>query len=181
MKSSSRSSRRSGMTSSNTMAKPDSKAPKMKNGGNSVECQPTVAAPAKSSPTMLCTEHDQRRHDRRQDAIGRVIVPPLAVRAAEAQCQHAVEDLLAARRRVIAHRREIREQAEIPEQDRGDDIGQDREEIPQQRAAELRPQRAWCWDRETANRTTMAGRDAGSDRSPAQAAREQRHRSRRCG
>ena len=56
MKSSRRSSRRSGTTSSNTMAKPDNNAPKTKNGGNSVECHPTVAAPAKSRPTMLCTE-----------------------------------------------------------------------------------------------------------------------------
>ena len=26
------------------------------NGGNCVECQPTVSPPAKSRPTMLCTE-----------------------------------------------------------------------------------------------------------------------------
>ena len=35
------------------MAKPDSNAPQTKKGGNSVECHPGVAAPAKSSPTML--------------------------------------------------------------------------------------------------------------------------------
>ncbi|MGH6846254.1 MAG: hypothetical protein ACREC0_02105 [Methylocella sp.] len=56
MKLSKLSRRRNGTTSSNTVAKPDSNAPKTKNGGNSVECHPKVAMPAKSNPTMLCTD-----------------------------------------------------------------------------------------------------------------------------
>ena len=81
----------------------------------------------------------QRRHDRGERRVGRLIVLPLPAGAAEAERQDAVEHLPAARQRVIAHRRQVRDQAEIPEQDRRHDIGQDGEEIPQQRAAELRP------------------------------------------
>ena len=45
------------------------------------------------------------------------------------------------RRRAVAHGREVRHDAEIPEQHRRDDVGEQRHEVPQQRRLPLRPQR----------------------------------------
>src|SRR5579875_105907 len=62
--------------------------------------------------------NDKRRHDWRQ---------------------HAIHDLLASRGRTIAHCRKIREKTEIPKENRGHDISEDREKIPKQGTSKLRP------------------------------------------
>ncbi len=105
-----------------------------------MECHPTVAAAGEIQPDDAVHRTHQRRHDRRQHAIQRMIMPPLAAGAAEAQRHHAIQDLLAAGRRPVAQRGEIRQQTQIPEHHRRRHIGQDGEEIPQQRTAKLRPQ-----------------------------------------
>ncbi len=53
---SARAGRASASISSVTVDRPDHSAPNTKKGGYSVECQPGVAPPAKSSPTTQCTE-----------------------------------------------------------------------------------------------------------------------------
>ena len=66
---------------------------------------------------------------------------PMPRRAAPAQRERAVEQLSRARAGAVAHGREIGDQADIPEQDREQQIADDRPEIPDQRASPLRPQR----------------------------------------
>ena len=60
-------------------------------------------------------------------------------RAAPAQRQHAVDDAADARLRAIAQRREVGNQTDEPEQRRHRRVGRDGEHVPDQRAAELRP------------------------------------------
>ena len=64
---------------------------------------------------------------------------PVARRAAPAHGQDAVDDLFGARRRAIPQRGEIRDQADEPEEQRNCEVGRNCEDIPDQRAAELRP------------------------------------------
>ena len=128
------------MISSSTVAKPDRKAPKMKNGGIHRGMPPDRGGAGEVQPDDAVHRTHQRRHDRRQYAVKRMIMPPLVAGAAEAQRHDAVEDLLAAGRRPVAHRRQIRQQTQIPEHHGRRHIGQDGEEIPQQRTAKLRPE-----------------------------------------
>ncbi len=96
-------------------------------------------------------------------------------RAAPAQREGAIQQLSRARPRPVAHGGKIGNQADVPEQDREQQIADDRPEIPDQRAAPLRPER---------HRVGIGGQPVGIDR-PAQMDdrhdagdrdREQRHR-----
>ena len=84
---------------------------------------------------------DQRHAERGHRGVQRLQPRPCARRAAPAQRERAVEQLARAVRRAVAHGREVRDQADIAEQDREQQVADDRPEIPHQRAAPLRPQR----------------------------------------
>src|ERR1700674_93987 len=64
---------------------------------------------------------------------------PVAVRAAPANGENSVEQLLDLRLRAIAQRREIRNQPGVPKEDRDGKVSRDRENVPEERAAEVRP------------------------------------------
>ena len=89
--------------------------------------------------------HDavHRKHQRRgktgQKQIRHFVMAPVAVRAAPAEGENAVEEFLDLRRRAIAQGRQIGNQARVPKQHRDREIGRDREHVPEQRAAEVRP------------------------------------------
>ena len=84
-----------------------------------------------------------RDHERRRDCgkQGKRRAPPLPCgrRSGPADREHAVEKALPALRRECARGREIREQAEIPEEQRDRDVGGDRGHVPRERALEVRP------------------------------------------
>jgi hypothetical protein len=64
----------------------------------------------------------ERSHDRGQHPVGRLEVPPLHATAAEAHCKYTVGHLSEPAARAVAHRCQVRHNAEIPEQDGGDDV-----------------------------------------------------------
>ena len=63
---------------------------------------------------------------------------PLLGRALPSKRQHAVQ-LLAPPRRLVAHQREVRNHRKQQEQEAAGEIGVDREEVPHERRAEVRP------------------------------------------
>ncbi len=85
-----------------------------------------------------------REHQRRRDAgenQRRDLIPvPVTRRSAPAEREHAEDHLLRLRHRAISHRREVGNQADVPEHDRHGRVGRDREDVPDERASELWPQ-----------------------------------------
>ena len=82
---------------------------------------------------------DQRRRERREQAVRAPVVPPLVVRALPAQRQHRV-DAPPPARRGVAERGDVGHEAH-DEEDRADaQVGRDREHVPRERRAEVRPQ-----------------------------------------
>ena len=84
-------------------------------------------------------EH-QRRREAGENQRGHFVAMPVARRAAPAERQRAEDDLLHLRHRAIPHRRQVGDEADVPEHDRDGGVGRDREHVPDERAAELRPQ-----------------------------------------
>ena len=84
-------------------------------------------------------EH-QRRRQAREKQIRRLVAMPVPRRAAPAHRQHAVNDLLGLVDGAIAKRGQVRNQADEPEQQRNRAVRGDRENVPDERAAELRPE-----------------------------------------
>ena len=82
----------------------------------------------------------QRRAQAGQQQIGRLVVLPVPGRTAPAQRQHAKKQPGPMVLGLVAQRRHVGNQAGIPEQERDRGIGRDREHVPQQRTAELRPE-----------------------------------------
>ena len=119
--------------------------------------------------------NDQRRRDAGEQQVRGFVAVPVHRRPAPAERQHAVDDPSDARLRPIAQRREVGHQADEPEQQRNRGVGRDREHVPDERAAELRPH---------AHRVRIREQPVGQPRAPgveqredARARdREQRHR-----
>ena len=81
---------------------------------------------------------DERRRQSRKRDLQPMIVAPVSRGATPAEGREAV-DLLPCSGRTVAHRRQIGKDADIPEDDREDQIADDRPEVPDERAAPLRP------------------------------------------
>ena len=83
-------------------------------------------------------EH-QRRGQSGEQQVGRFVAVPVAGGTAPAHREHAVDDLLPAFVGAVAQGGQIGNQSDEPEQQRDGGVGRDRENVPHQRAAELRP------------------------------------------
>ena len=81
---------------------------------------------------------DERRRERGEGQLKPSVVAPMTGRAAPAERKDAV-DLLPSSARPVARGREVRQDADVPEDDREQEVAGDRPEIPDQRAAPLRP------------------------------------------
>ena len=66
-------------------------------------------------------------------------MPPVAVRSAPAERKNAVKEFLDFRGGAIAQRRQVGDQSSVPEQHRNGEVGRDRKDVPEQRAAEVWP------------------------------------------
>ena len=83
-------------------------------------------------------EHERRREPGEQQ-VRRLVVVPVRGRAAPAHGAEAVDDLGELALRAVAQRREVGDEADVPEEQRDRGVGRDREDVPDERAAELRP------------------------------------------
>ena len=116
-------------------------APATKYGGKIVVCQPgTMPIGEVEADDGVHREH-QRRRQAGQQQVRRLVAMPVPRRTAPAHRQHAVDHLRQAVLGAVAQRGQIGNQADEPEQQRDRDVGRDREHVPHQRAAELRPAR----------------------------------------
>ena len=84
-------------------------------------------------------EHQWRRQAG-ENQRGHFVTVPVAGRTAPAERERAVNAGLDLRHRAVAHRRQVGDEADIPEHDRDGGVGRDGEHVPDQRALELRPQ-----------------------------------------
>ena len=84
---------------------------------------------------------DERRRESREEQIDVLVPLPVTRRSPPAERQEAVGHLQTAMLRLVAQRREIRDQSDVPEQQRDREVGRDREHVPDQRTPELRPDR----------------------------------------
>ena len=75
-----------------------------------------------------------------EEQVGDLVALPVAGRAAPSHGEHAVDHAADAVPRSVAERRQVRDQADVPEEQRDGEVGRDREHVPHQRAPELRPQ-----------------------------------------
>ena len=91
---------------------------------------------------------DQRRREGREDEIGALVVVPLPHGAAPSEREETVDELTDRGFRPIAHRRQIRDQADVPEQDRDGSVHADRKDVPEKRAPEVGPHTHLVGDRE---------------------------------
>ena len=74
-----------------------------------------------------------------QDEIGLLVVAPVAVGAGPAQGEQAVDKLPCFGPGPVAENRQVRDQPDVPEEERHGKIGGDGEHVPHQRRAELGP------------------------------------------
>ena len=82
---------------------------------------------------------NERGRKASEEQVSHLEVGPLAVAAAPAHGQQAVEGLAPPGRGTVADDAEVRDHAHVPEE-RGDgEVGRDREDVPLERGAELRP------------------------------------------
>ena len=95
-----------------------------------MECQPGTIADGEVETDDAVDRDDQRRRQSRQQQIRHLIALPMPRRAAPAHGQDAVYDLARPMLAPVAQRREIRNQADVPEQKRDGEIRADREHIP---------------------------------------------------
>ncbi len=82
---------------------------------------------------------DERRRQPGEQHVGGLVVVPVGGRAAPAHRPEAVDDLPEAARRAVAQGGEVGDQADVPEEQRDGGVGRDREDVPDERAPELRP------------------------------------------
>ena len=112
----------------------------------------------------------QRRRQARQQQIRRLVAVPVARRTAPAHRQHAVNiSVVRLADRAIAQRRQVGNQADEPEQQRNRAVGRNREHVPDQRAAELRPDPHRARDTGTCNTPSTDARCGSAGTMPAQA------------
>ena len=83
---------------------------------------------------------NQRRREPREQQVDVLVALPVARRAAPAEREHAVRDLHRLQLRLVAQRREVGDEADVPEEQRHREVGRDGEHVPDQRASELRPE-----------------------------------------
>ena len=74
-----------------------------------------------------------------EDQVHLLVAPPVDRRAAPAEREDAVDDPLPPLLGRVAERREVGDEADVPEHERDGEVRRDREHVPRQRAAELRP------------------------------------------
>ena len=84
-------------------------------------------------------EHERRGHGGEQQ-VGALVVDPVPVRAAPAQGKDPVGDARGGRLGPVAHGGDVRDEADVPKQQRHGEVGRDGEHVPQQGAAEVGPQ-----------------------------------------
>ncbi len=115
----------------------------------------------------------QRRGQRGQEQVRPLVDVPLPGRAPPAQGEHAVGELPQRRGGPVAQRGQVGDHAQVPEQQRHRGVGAHREHVPQQRAAEVRPDRHLVRIRRQpvdephpahVDRRKHAGADHGEDR-----------------
>ena len=115
-------------------------APATKYGGNTVACHPGSSDTAKSKLTTVCTE-----------STSGVERPASSSEAISYRCQCLADPRQPEREdpvdalhpdvlRPIAHRRQVGNQADVPEQHRDGRVGRHREHVPDERALEVGPQ-----------------------------------------
>ena len=103
-------------------------------------CQPATMRDREIEAHHGVHGNDQRRRQPGQQQRRRLIPRPVHGRTAPAHRQHSVNDLRGAVLRAVAQRRQVRNQSHEPEQQRNRGVRRNRENVPHQRAAELRPQ-----------------------------------------
>ena len=74
-----------------------------------------------------------------EQQVSLLVIPPMAIRAGPTHRAETVENLPNLRLGAVAHRREVRDEPHVPEQQRHGEVGRDGEHVPQQRRTELRP------------------------------------------
>ena len=82
---------------------------------------------------------DQRRRQRRENEVRGLVVMPLPLRAAPSERHETVDELPHRRLRPIANCRQVRDEADVPEQERDRAVDADREDVPEQRTPEVWP------------------------------------------
>jgi hypothetical protein len=119
-------------------------------------------------------EH-QRRRDRGQDHVRALVVLPVAVRAAPAEGERAVDALAPLAGRAITQGREVGDETDEPEEERHREVGADREHVPEKRGLEVRPDAHLVGDGEHVEEEPWPSHvDAGEDERADD--REDRHR-----
>ena len=103
-------------------------------------CQPGTIDDGEVEADDRVHRDDQRRREAGEQQVRGLVAVPVPRRAAPAHREHAVDDPADARLRPVAQRRQVGDQADEPEQQRDGRVGRDGEHVPDQRAAELRPE-----------------------------------------
>ncbi len=83
---------------------------------------------------------DQRRRQPRQQQVGRPVAMPVPGRASPAHRQEPVDILRPAIAGPVPQRRQVGNQPHVPEEKRNGGVSRNREDVPDQRAAPLRPE-----------------------------------------
>ncbi len=91
---------------------------------------------------------DQRRREGGENEVRGFVVMPLPLGAPPAEGQGTVDELPGAGLRPIANRRQVRDQADVPEQERDGSVDADREDVPEKRAPEIGPRAHLVRERE---------------------------------
>ena len=91
---------------------------------------------------------DQRRRKACENEVGDFVVMPLPHGAPPSEGQETVDELPGGGFRPIANRRHVRDQADVPEQDRDGSVDTHREDVPEKRAPEVGPHAHLVRDRE---------------------------------
>ena len=112
-----------------------------------VVCHPGNTDVAKSNDTVECTESTSGVEIPASTRYAISIMTPLPVAATPAERKHPVHGFAPPSLRPIPHRRQIRHQPQIPKQNRHSEIGGNREDIPHQRTAKIRPDPVRIWNR----------------------------------
>ena len=83
---------------------------------------------------------DERRREPGEEQVADPPVLPVARRAAPAERHDPVDDPAGPVLRRVAQRREVRDEPQVPEEERDRGVGRDREHVPGERALEVRPE-----------------------------------------
>ena len=106
---------------------------------------------------------DQRRGQRGQQVVGLLVALPVARGAAPAERQHAVDHLLDARRGAVAQAGQVRDQPEVPEDQRDREVRARPRRSPRPAGCGTGARRPSSTGTGTASRRTRADRGAAAD------------------